>query len=689
MRPNWTTTGRGKQSLWLALLAALCTLALFAGLLASAPAAHAYDSQELYFLTLINNYRQQNGLQRLTLDSRLSTAANWHSTDMANMNYFSHTGSDGSSPFDRMRWAGYTYNTYLGENIVAGYVSNQNNGEFVAQQAFDAWKASPEHNANMLDPHYNAIGISRHYNGASTYHWYWTTDFGGVSEDNTPPTVSVPSPTGDTKVSGTVNVTANAADNVAVMQVDLYVDGQLVASPSAAPYSYTWNTTGLVNGSTHTLYAVARDTAGLTTQSGTTTVTVDNFTPAKRYYFTWYDQQTPGLSDWVLMANPAVGAGSARVSALVGANTYADRDIAVGAPAQTPAFPGVMGGPVTVQTTQPLIASQRSIYQNSFNETPAVADTALASTYYFTWYDSNSSHGIGGDWILIGNMGSSTANVTVSINGAGPNGTNATYNYSIAPGDRITPNYPGIMGGPVQVQCTNRQLLIVSQRVIYLNSFSETLGIPAGSLASTYYFPWYDNTVQDGMKGSWILIGNQDTGDATVDVFIGNQKMHDPANPANDFFTVPQGGRVTPIFPGKIGGPVVVTSTNGKHLIVSERTLYQDSFKEMQGLTASDAGTDLWFTWYDSKVANGMGGNWIMIMNRGASDASVDVYIGNSPTPTQQNIAVPAGGQLPVSYSETMGGPVRIVSTNRQPLIVTQRVIYKSSFSEIGGMKFP
>ena len=635
-------------------------LIMLAAFMAAAPAAYAYDSEELSFLTLINNYRAANGLPALTMSNSLYNASEGHSYDMATANYFSHTGSDGSSPWDRIRAAGYTYNTYLGENIAAGYVD--------AGSVFEAWRNSPGHNANMLDANYHAIGVGRVYGAGSTYGWYWTTDFGGVPEDNIPPTVSVPSPTGSSKVSGIVNFTANAWDNMAVGHVELYIDGRLVANDDTAPYSYTWDTTTFSQG-THTLSARAYDVSGFYSDAGIE-VTVDNFTASQNYYFTWYDQSNSDWRDWVLMANPAGGLNTARAAALVAGMTYADRDLPVGSPAETPSFPGIMGGPVKIATTQPLITSQRVIYKNSFNEIPAVPAGSLEATYYFTWYDSNTAGGMKGDWILISNQGSVDASVEVYIGGI-LKGT-----YSIPVGGRVTPSYPNVTDGPVKVVSTNRQPLIVSQRVLYKDSFNEVLGVPESKLSSEYNFTWYDNKPANGMNGNWILIGNMDTGDAAVDVYIGGALMGS--------YSVPSGDRVTPFYPNVMNGPVKVVSTNGKKLIVSQRILYKNSFEEFQGLTAADSGTDLWFTWYDNKIANGMNGNWILITNQGSAEANVDVYIGGALT---EHLALPAGENRPLSYPDKMAGPVRIVSTGQQPLLVTQRVLYLDSFNEIGGMK--
>jgi chitodextrinase len=96
-----------------------------------------------------------------------------------------------------------------------------------------------------------------------------------VAADTTPPTVSISSPTGGT-VSGTVTVSANAADNVGLAGVQFKVDGiNLGAEVTGAPFSISWNTTTVANGS-HTLTAVARDAAGNTATSSAVAVTTSN-----------------------------------------------------------------------------------------------------------------------------------------------------------------------------------------------------------------------------------------------------------------------------------------------------------------------------------------------------------------------------------------------------------------------------
>jgi len=102
-----------------------------------------------------------------------------------------------------------------------------------------------------------------------------------TNPDTTAPTVSVTAPSGT--VSGTVTLSATAIDNAGgsgVAGVQFKLDGaKLGTEDTSSPYSVSWNTTTVANG-THTLTAVARDAAGNITTSTPVTVKVDNAAPA-------------------------------------------------------------------------------------------------------------------------------------------------------------------------------------------------------------------------------------------------------------------------------------------------------------------------------------------------------------------------------------------------------------------------
>jgi uncharacterized protein YkwD len=159
------------------------------------------DAQEQEFLRLINNYRAQNGLVALKASTNLSRASAWHATDMGAKRYFSHTDSLGRSPSTRAKDCGYPGNA--GENIAAG--TNWD----TAQKAFDAWRNSTGHNANMLNSSYRMIGIARVYTAGSPYGWYWVTNFGLV-DDGTSGGGSTPTATATATQTATATATATA-----------------------------------------------------------------------------------------------------------------------------------------------------------------------------------------------------------------------------------------------------------------------------------------------------------------------------------------------------------------------------------------------------------------------------------------------------------------------------------------------
>ncbi len=93
--------------------------------------------------------------------------------------------------------------------------------------------------------------------------------------DTQSPATNITAPVSDSTATGTVNVTANATDNVAVTKLELYIDDSLSATDIAAPYVFNWNTASLTNGS-HSLTTKAYDAAGHVTTSAAVPVTVSN-----------------------------------------------------------------------------------------------------------------------------------------------------------------------------------------------------------------------------------------------------------------------------------------------------------------------------------------------------------------------------------------------------------------------------
>ena len=100
-----------------------------------------------------------------------------------------------------------------------------------------------------------------------------------VLGDTIPPQVTMTAPAAAT-VSGTVIVSANATDNNAVAGVQFLLNGANLGSEVLSPpYSVSWNTLSLPNGS-HTLSARARDLSGNTATSAPLVVNVQNAAPS-------------------------------------------------------------------------------------------------------------------------------------------------------------------------------------------------------------------------------------------------------------------------------------------------------------------------------------------------------------------------------------------------------------------------
>ncbi|MCC6382866.1 MAG: CAP domain-containing protein [Dehalococcoidia bacterium] len=204
------------------------------------------DGEESAFLTLINNYRATNGLTALGNSTNLNRAAEWLAVDMGTKAYFSHTDSLGRSPSTRATDCGYPGGA--GENIAAGTAWD------TAQEAFNAWKASAGHNANMLNSSYKQIGVARAYTAGSPYSWYWVTDFGlvndGTSGGGTPPPTPVKAaltaPTPSSVLTG-ATVTFNWSAGTSAQEYMLYV-GTSTGSSSLYGASAGLNRSATVGG---------------------------------------------------------------------------------------------------------------------------------------------------------------------------------------------------------------------------------------------------------------------------------------------------------------------------------------------------------------------------------------------------------------------------------------------------------
>jgi hypothetical protein len=282
-----------------------------------------------------------------------------------------------------------------------------------------------------------------------------------------------------------------------------------------------------------------------------------------KYYFTWNTAGSDRTA-WTLVGNPSTTE-AANVTITVGNGVTQDYVIA---PREniTPSF-GVVDGPISVESTNgvPIYTTQRVVIGDSFNEFAGIPASTLDTKYYFTWNTAGSDRAA---WTLVGNPSTTeTANVTIKV------GDQVTEDYTIPPGENITPSFD-VVGGPVSVESTNGVPIYTTQRVVIGGSFNEFAGIPASSLATKYYFTW--NTAGSD-RTAWTLVGNPSTSEtANVTIKVGDI--------VTESYSIPPGENITPSF-DVTGGPISVECTNGVPIYTTQRVVIGGSFNELPGIT--------------------------------------------------------------------------------------------------------
>jgi uncharacterized protein YkwD len=138
------------------------------------------DAIKADVIRLTNLERAKEGLAPLTRNTLLEQAAQAHVEDMdASNRYLAHTGSNGSSPVDRIKATGYkaawvdlgqgSMRTIPSENAASGYTT--------AEKVVDAWMKSSGHRAAIMDPATKEIGVGFDYDN-QTGSTYWLQNFG-------------------------------------------------------------------------------------------------------------------------------------------------------------------------------------------------------------------------------------------------------------------------------------------------------------------------------------------------------------------------------------------------------------------------------------------------------------------------------------------------------------------------------
>jgi uncharacterized protein YkwD len=121
---------------------------------------------------IVNQTRAQHGLGSLSVEPRLARAASDYAKVLADNEWFSHTGPDGSTLVSRVEAAGFPFTVQVGEVLAWGQ-NNWQPAEIVA-----AWMDSPSHREQLLGP-YTRAGVGCYFTAEDNTSVRCVMDFGG------------------------------------------------------------------------------------------------------------------------------------------------------------------------------------------------------------------------------------------------------------------------------------------------------------------------------------------------------------------------------------------------------------------------------------------------------------------------------------------------------------------------------
>jgi hypothetical protein len=166
--------------------------------------------------------------------------------------------------------------------LVCGYVDTANGRHWIVRKGTPgtstvSWITSDDFQFGGLDSRSTGIAVDAWSNvyvtGGGPDNWMTRKLAPGPQLE--PPTVTVTAPLDGATVARNANLTVTAAASDTdghVVSVQFYVNGQLCSTDTTAPYSCVFKTAPQ-RGVNYTIYAIATDDSGLTTQSASVTVT--------------------------------------------------------------------------------------------------------------------------------------------------------------------------------------------------------------------------------------------------------------------------------------------------------------------------------------------------------------------------------------------------------------------------------
>ena len=164
------------------------------------------------------------------------------------------------------------------DNVEMGFVDFIIDGSFAGQDSISPYEYEWNTTVEVEDAdHIINVNLTDAV-GNTTALFPVTVYVNNIDEpDVIPPNVVIFEPAANQTVSGLVNITAIATDNISINRVEFYHNHELEFIVTSYPYQYEWNSTNVVeDDSEHIWYAKAFDTSENNTQTQPIAVFVDN-----------------------------------------------------------------------------------------------------------------------------------------------------------------------------------------------------------------------------------------------------------------------------------------------------------------------------------------------------------------------------------------------------------------------------
>jgi len=372
------------------------------------------------------------------------------------------------------------------------------------------------------------------------------------------------------------------------------------------------------------------------------------------FWFTWYDLQGAQI-DNIHFTNPQ----SVTVTVTVSISDVQVDSFELGPEQSTYRnYPGVIGGPVHIVSSQAIWVTQRIVGWNSFKEISALASDMASKEIYYTWYDMKYA-----SWDAIHFLNPSTIEIaTIQIYMAGQ----YMQTFTLGPRQATYVTFPGVIGGPVKI--VSDVPIFSTQRIVGWRDFDEVVGTPSWFAFKEHWFTWYDSVNAQIDHIHFINLGSST---ATVTVYIAGVRV--------DEFQLDPGASTYKGYSGICNGPVHVSSD--QPIRVTQRIVGWNGFKELFSVPYELMSSRWYFNWYDMKYAR-----WdaIHITNPTAVQTTVVIAIGSE----IKTFALAPGESEYVTLPGFISGPVLVYTEGGQPIMVTQRILGWGSFEETVGIQW-